>query len=273
MSDLVSVIVINYNTCELTSQCLRSVIATTQGVAYEIVLVDNGSTERSPEDFIKEFPTIKLVALEKNVGFAKGNNEGINVSKGNFVLLLNSDTILTDDSVTSLYKVMKKHDDVAIASGKLTFADGRLQGVCQRFPSIRVFLFEISRLQKLYSREKKGKILFGSFFDYASEAFPDWVWGTFMMVRRDLINQLPNKKLNDDYFMYCEDIQWCMDFRNAGFRTLYTPEAKVIHLMGGSSANKSLLMRKNFESFLKKNYNGLHAWLLKHIYRSYYKIG
>jgi GT2 family glycosyltransferase len=113
-------------------------------------------------------------------------------------------------------------------------------------------------------------MLFGSFFDYSVEAFPDWVWGTFMMIRKDLINLLPGGKLNDDYFMYCEDIQWCMDFRKTGFRTMFTPQASVVHLMGGSSADKKALIKSNFEKFLDKNYGRLHAWLLKLIYRYYY---
>jgi GT2 family glycosyltransferase len=270
MSDLVSIVVINYNTFELTSQCLRSIIANTHGVPYEIILVDNGSKEREAIDFKSEFTSIHLLALKTNLGFAKGNNAGIDNSKGNYILLLNSDTILTDDSVTSLYKEMKQHENVAVASGRLTFPDGRIQSVCQRFPSIRVFLFEITRLQKLYRQPRKGKILLGSFFDHKTEIFPDWVWGTFMMIKRDAIGQLPSGKLNDEYFMYCEDTQWCMDFKNAGFRTMFTPKASVIHLVGGSSVNRLQLVRASLEKFLDKNYNPIHAWLLKLINRIYY---
>lgn len=272
MTDLVSIIIINYNTFKVTSDCIASVIANTRGVQYEIILVDNGSTETDPKKFMEAFPTITLVDTEQNLGFAKGNNVGIARSKGNYVLLLNSDTLLKDDSITALYQEMKKRPDVAIVSGKLTFPDGRLQGVCQNFPSIRMFLFEATRVQKLFPKSIKGRILLGSFFDYETECEPDWVWGTFMMITRSAIEVLPNGKLNDDYFMYCEDIQWCMDLKKKGFKVFYTPKASVVHLMRGSSANTTDMIQKNFTRFLENNYSAVHSWLLKLIYKHYYKL-
>jgi GT2 family glycosyltransferase len=272
MTDLVSIIVINYNTFRVTSDCIASVIAHTHGVPYEIILVDNGSGETDPKRFVEAFPSITLVACKKNLGFSKGNNEGISRSKGNYVLLLNSDTLLKDDSITTLYAEMNKRPGVAVASGKLLFPDGRVQGVCQNFPSIRMFLFEATRLQKLVPKNVKGKILLGSFFDYETECEPDWVWGTFMMIRRSAIEALPDGKLNDDYFMYGEDMQWCMDFNRKGLKVFYTPRASVIHLMRGSSANTMEMVAKNFIRFLETNYNGVHAAALKVIYRFYYKL-
>lgn len=266
----VSIIIINYNTYKLTSACIRSVIETTKTVTYEIILIDNASTECDPQVFRNEFPEIKVISNTRNLGFAKGNNIGIQESEGEFILLLNSDTILIDDSISILHEQMQKNQNVAIASGKLMFPDGRLQGCCQRFPSIKLFLFEFLRIQKLFSRKRAGEILLGSFFDYKTEVYPDWVWGTFMMIRSALIKKLPGEKLNDDFFMYCEDIQWCLDFQKLGHQIYYTPFAKVIHIMGGSSANKKSLNAKNFELFIRKNYNGLEAMILNWIYRNYY---
>jgi GT2 family glycosyltransferase len=265
----VSIIIINYNTYKLTSACIRSVIAKTKSIAYEIILLDNASSECDPQLFCDEFSEVRLIRNEHNLGFAKANNIGIQESKSEFVLLLNSDTILLDDSISTLYKQMLIRPKVAIASGKLIFPDGRLQGCCQRFPSLKLFFFEISRLQKLFSRKRVGEILLGSFFDYETEIYPDWVWGTFMMIRVDLIRKLPAGKLNEEFFMYCEDIQWCLDFKNLGYQIYYTPLAMVIHLMGGSAADKKM-NPQNFDFFLKKNHNRVEAWLLKWIYRVYY---
>ncbi len=263
----VSVIIINYNTYKLTSACIRSVIEKTHDIVYEIILIDNASSECDPQIFSDEFPQIRLIRNSSNMGFAKGNNIGIMESKGEFVLLLNSDTLLIDDSISILHQQMALRQHVAIATGKLIFPDGRLQGSCQRFPSIGLFLFEVSRAQKLFKRERVGRILLGSFFDYESEVYPDWVWGTFMMIRTKRINELPGQKLNEDFFMYCEDIQWCLDFKKIGYQIYYSPLAKVVHLMRGSSADTKVLNTKNFELFLGKNYNRIHAWLLKWIYR------
>ncbi len=266
----VSVIVINYNTYALTSSCLRSVIEKTHAVTYELILVDNASSECDPQIFSQEFPQILLIRNIENIGFAKANNLGIKAASGQFVLLLNSDTVLVDDSVSILHQQMAARQQVAIASGKLISPDGTLQACCQRFPSFTLFLFEISRIQKLFSRRRVGKILLGAFFDYESEIYPDWVWGTFMMVKTSLIQKLPEQKLNEDFFMYCEDIQWCLDFKKLGYRIYYTPLAKVIHLMGGSLADKNTLRTKNFELFIENNYTFFKAWLLTRIYCSYY---
>ncbi len=266
----VSIIIINYNTYKLTSACIRSVIETTKIVKYEIILIDNASSECDPQVFRDEFPEIKVISNASNLGFSKGNNIGIQEATGEFILLLNSDTILIDDSISILYEQIKKNQHAAIASGKLIFPDGRLQGCCQRFPSIKLFLFEFLGIQKFFSRRKAGKILLGSFFDYKTEVYPDWVWGTFMMIRSELIKELPEKKLNEDFFMYCEDIQWCWDFKKLGYQIYFTPLAKVIHIMGGSSADKKNLNSKNLELFFEKNYSSLEAMILRWIYRNYY---
>lgn len=267
----VSIIIINYNTFELTTSCIESIYKYTSGISFEIILVDNASSECDADKFLERFSSIRIIRNENNVGFSRANNQAISVANGAFVLLLNSDTYLTDDSISLLYNEVKSKSHVAISSGKLYFPNGVVQGCCQRFPSIRIFLFEFTRLQKFFSKDSSGKILLGSFFKYEQEIYPDWVWGTFMMIRRDLIQKLPDGKLNEDFFMYCEDIQWCMDFRKMGYLTYYSPKASVIHIMGGSSANTKALNATNFEKFLMKNYSFFHARILIWIYKYYYR--
>jgi len=267
----VSIIIINYNTFELTTSCIESIYKYTSGISFEIILVDNASSECDADKFLERFSSIRIIRNENNVGFSRANNQAISVANGAFVLLLNSDTYLTDDSISLLYNEVKSKSHVAISSGKLYFPSGVVQGCCQRFPSIRIFLFEFTRLQKFFSKDSSGKILLGSFFKYEQEIYPDWVWGTFMMIRRDLIQKLPDGKLNEDFFMYCEDIQWCMDFRKMGYLTYYSPKASVIHIMGGSSANTKALNATNFEKFLMKNYSFFHARILIWIYKYYYR--
>lgn len=250
----VSIIIVNYNTFELTSQCLASIYNLSKA-SFEIVLVDNGSTECNPEKFLLEFPAIKLIKSVENLGFAKGNNLGIASASGDYILLLNSDTILLNDAITPCLAFLKQHKNVAVTTCRLQFPDGATQHNCQSFPSISKSLVELFRIQKIFPSIKRK--LFGSFFDYASVAYPDWVWGTFFMFRKELLNQLPSAKLADDFFMYGEDMQWCMEFRKLGFEVSFLPDAKITHLMGASQGAKNAMMEQNLNAFMEKYYS---AW-------------
>jgi GT2 family glycosyltransferase len=264
----VSVVIINYNTFELTYDCVASVIKHTSGITYEIIVVDNASKEFDKELFKESFPQVNLIESKTNLGFAGGNNLGIKEAIGKYILLLNSDTLFTENVIKALFEYMELHPTAAASSPKLVFPDGRVQSVCQRFPSIKYSLFQFFRLQKVF-RKKSGKILLGSFFDQKSLVRPDWIWGTCFFFRKELLTKLPGKKLDDKFFMYCEDMQWCMDFRRLGYEIHYCPQVAVIHLMGGSSADKLTIMKKNNKLFLERNYppfqvkwiNRLNKWL------------
>jgi GT2 family glycosyltransferase len=254
----VSIIIVNYNTQGLTEQCIKSVITHTAGIGYEIVLVDNASSSFHAESFKNEFPQVKLIISDKNLGFAGGNNLGIQHATGQYILLLNSDTYLKDNSITILADHLRSHPKAGVVSGRLIYPDGTHQSVCQRFPSLKYSFFEIFRLQKLLSRKKAGKILLGAFFDHTENAKADWVWGTFFMFKSALLKVLPGNKLDETFFMYCEDVQWCWDFKKLGYEVHYCANAEVIHLMGGSSGDKKNLIQKNTEIFMQKNYGKLH---------------
>lgn len=260
----VSIIIVNYNTFELTRNCIQSIRyqQAASNLNYEIILVDNASDERNPEEFKQLFPFITLIKSDKNVGFAAGNNLGIEQAKGDAILLLNSDTILENDAISICYNYLKGHNEVAVVTGKLKYPNGDVQSNCQRFPSIKYRLFEILRLPKIL-RSKAGHILFGFFFDYNTLAFPDWVWGTFFMFQRRIIEQLPEKKLSDLFFMYGEDMQWCMEFRLLGYEICFLPEAKIIHLMGASGGAKSELIKQNLQVFMNLYYSSWKRIVIK----------
>jgi len=258
----VSVIIINYNTFRLTCNCIQSIIEKTQDVSYEIILVDNGSVETDPKEFSIHFPDIKLIRSVKNLGFAKGNNLGIAGASGKYVLLLNSDTTLKNDAISISREFLESHASVAVVTARLEFADGTVQHNCQRFPSIRYKLFELFRLQKFISKPSAGRILLGSFFNHDKLIFPDWTWGTFFMFRRELLDLLPEKKLTDSFFMYGEDMQWCMEFRKLGYAVAFEPSARIIHYMGQSKGRKSMLMKENHQRFMELYYSVMHRRLI-----------
>jgi GT2 family glycosyltransferase len=258
----VSVIILNYNTFELTCDCIKSVFEKTSQCSFEIIVVDNASTDRDPKDFIKLFPTIKLVVNEENTGFAKGNNAGIAVASGEYVLLLNSDTELLNNAILYCLQSIKKHPSLSAVTCRLLYPDGTVQHNCQRFPSVGHRLFELLRLQKVLPRKVAGRILLGYFFDYRSWTYPDWIWGTFFMFRRSLLGVLQNGKLAEDFFMYVEDMQWCKEFRKLGYDVAFEPRGEVVHYMGKSKANRDALMEVNVKKFLKRYHSPLEIFML-----------
>lgn len=257
-----SIIIINYNTFELTSKCIESLYQYNSGFNYEIILVDNASVECNADLFKEKFPNIILIKSKENLGFAGGNNLGISHAKGEYILLLNSDTELIENSIKISLDFYKSKKNIAVLSCKLIFPNGNHQSVAQRFPSIKYKLIELFRLQKLLSKQKASKLLLGAFFNHNETVEVDWVWGAFFMFKKDLLSQLPNKKLNDDYFMYWEDVQWCYDFVQLGYKNYYHATTKVVHKMGGSAGKKNELMLMNEQYFYQRNYSKLKRWLI-----------
>ncbi|AWM34915.1 glycosyltransferase family 2 protein [Hymenobacter nivis] len=255
----VSVIIINYNTFRLTSEAIASVQQHTRGVSYEVIVVDNASTECDPGRFVEAFPTVRLVRNPENSGFAKGNNLGIAHATGETVLLLNSDAAVRNDALTLTYGALVADPKLGIATGQLRYPDGRLQYQCGRFPSLRLQLVELLRLQKVMSAQKRGEVLLGTFFGHETPFRPDWVWGTYFHVKRHVVSKLPGGKLPDDFFMYAEDLQWCYAVRKLGYEVEYVPGAHIMHHFAQSTKqekklNQLNMILRNEDSFLRREY-------------------
>ncbi len=263
----VSVIIVNYNTLQLTKASIASIRQLTKEVTYEIIVVDNASSQDATE---LESHADEFIQSTENLGFAKGNNLGIQHASGEFILLLNSDTVLKNDAISIVYNYLVSNRSMAVASARLEYPDGRLQHVCQRFPELKYTLIELFRIQKFWSPDKRAEVLKGAFFDHRTSTTTDWIWGTFFMFRARLLKELPGGKLPDDFFMYAEDIQWCKEFKNLGYEIGYEPAAQVVHYMGASSGKKEMWMTENNIAFQKKYYsaisihlNRVASWLLR----------
>ena len=261
-----SIIIINYNTFHLTSNCIQSVYKWTLDVFYEIILVDNNSNECNPDLFKDKFPIIKLIKNNENVGFAKGNNIGIKHSIGNIILLLNSDTELIDNSIYKAYQILVTTNYVHVITGKLLFPDGQLQHQCGRFPSISRQLVELFRIQKLMPKDYREQFMLGGFFDHNRPVYPDWIWGTFFMFKREILKTFSFQSLPETFFMYAEDLEWCFYIKKSGFNILYTPEVSVIHYFSGSIARNDLTELKakqitqNIKRFIIITKGELYYW-------------
>ncbi|MDX2304265.1 MAG: glycosyltransferase family 2 protein [Microscillaceae bacterium] len=250
-----SIIIINFNTFALTSACIESIAAYTKGIDYEVILVDNASQECEPKLFKEKYPWIQLIESTQNLGFAKGNNLGLTQAKGEYILLLNSDTELINEAIPALVEKIRINSKIGALSARLIYPDGRIQPAANRFPSLRLELLELFRLNKLMSAEQRAKTFMGFFFDHLSEREVDWIWGTFFLTRLEVIQKLPNQKLPDDFFMYYEDVQWCYMIKKLGYTIVYDPRYPVIHHLSASSSSQGDAWSRNWKKMLLSTQN------------------
>jgi GT2 family glycosyltransferase len=232
----ISIIVVNWNTCAITRDCLNSVKRQVTRPDYEIIVVDNASTDGSVDMIRAEFPDVTLLANPANLGFGRANNQAMRIARGEFFLLLNSDTLVQPGTVETLFDFVSADPGLGIAGCKLLFADGRLQHSCSRFPSLRTAVLEDLALCKLLSRERQGEILLGAFWPHDRARDVDAVYGAAMMVRREVFEATHG--FDERIFMYGEDIEWCMRARDRGWRVAFTPDAQLVHLDHKSAEQK-----------------------------------
>ena len=230
---VVSIIIVHYNTFDLTKACIASCMKHVAS-PFEIILVDNGSEEKPLDGILAEFPDVKYIDAGGNIGFAKGNNLGIKEAKGEFILLLNSDCELTEDSVTKSVDQLRKMPDVGVLTCSLSFPDGEKQNNYQSFPSVSGDLLEMTRLFKLNKQRFASKYE-NRLLDSRENHYCDWVWGAFFLFRKSDLELLKEKQLNTSFFMYGEDMEWCWQFAKIGKRSYYFSETTVIHHMGKSN--------------------------------------
>lgn len=257
-----SIIIINYNTFQLTCNCIQSIKEKLIGLTYEIILVDNASSECDPNLFLKNFSDINLIVSPVNTGFTGGNNIGIAKAKGEYILLLNSDTELINNAPKICYDYMQQHPEAGLTTAQLTYPDGKLQYNCRRFRTISWELLEVFPFYLLLSKKKKEQLMLHHYFDHKSIMKCDWVWGTYMFFPKKIISELKENKLADDFFMYVEDALWCWDFKNLGYEIHFLPQAKVKHIHKGSTSKERLKQVKltgikNHAQFMKKYYPDL----------------
>ncbi|HUS02800.1 MAG TPA: glycosyltransferase family 2 protein [Chitinophagaceae bacterium] len=266
-----SIIIVNYNTFRLTSNCIQSVYDKLTGIEYDIIIVDNASSECEPESFAEKFPGINLIKSSTNLGFAGGNNLGIKNATGKYILLLNSDTELINNAPGICYNYMQQHPAVGLTTCQLLYPDGKVQYNCRKFRTINWELSEIFPFFRLLPKQKQGQLMLHHYFDHQTAAECDWVWGTFMLFPASILQQFPEKKLADDFFMYGEDILWCWEIKKLGYKITFLPEAKVMHLHKGSTSKNKLNQVKvtgikNHAALMRKFYPDVRWYLFAAIY-------
>ncbi len=255
-----SVIIVNFNTKDILADCIQSIFKNLRGITWELIIVDNASTDGST-GYIKSLKfkkkNLKAYLLKHNIGFGGANNYAIKKSSGEFVLLLNSDTIIENDVIQKVYKWLKTNKRYGVASANLFNRDKSVQGTGGFFPDlVRVFSWMIIQdipfvdlLIKPFHPIKPRFFNVGVAF-YKVDKDLDWVTGAFMMIRKEVFKKAGY--FDPDFFMYTEEVELCMRIKKAGWGIRYLSYPGVVHLMGASS-NKEQIVLREFEG-LKKLY-------------------
>ena len=253
----VSVIIVNWNTKELLRDCLSSVYEHAGNIDYEIIVIDNASTDGSASMVKNDFRQVILIKNSDNRGFATANNQGMTVAKGRYVLLLNSDTIVLDNSIANTVRFADENPRAAVTGCRVLNPDRTLQRTCFMFPSILNMLLSITYLYKLFPKSR----FFGreqmTWWGRNDVRQVDVVTGCFMLVRRKAIEQAG--MMDEQFFMYGEETDWCYRFRQKGWKVMFAPVGEIIHFGGQSTAQKPVAMivqlRLSILKFMKKHYS------------------
>lgn len=229
-----TVTIVSWNTKELLRSCLRSVVRGTIRSRVEIHVVDNASTDGSPEMVRAEFPQARLTVNTTNVGFARANNQSWHESCGRYWLLLNSDTVVHHGALDALIEFMDSHTRAGLATARVVNPDGTPQFCAQREPGVGLTLLEATRLHKLLPRRIRGRLLLSTYWSYDEPMRLGWAWGTALVARREAVEEAG--PLAEEFFMYGEDVEWSLRMRRRGWEVWFCPEAEVLHYGGQSAA-------------------------------------
>ena len=228
-----SVVVVNWNTQGLLRDCLTTLAAHMKDVDHEVLVVDNASADGSADMVAREFPAVRLIRNTENVGFARANNQAMRVARGQWFMLLNSDTRLTDDSVARLFAQVRDRPGAGVTHCRLLLENGHVQYSTYRFPSVRLAVLEGFGLYKLLPAARRGRLLLAGYWEEEEEREVDWVSGAFMLMPRAVFETTGG--FSEEFFMYGEDLEWCYRIRAAGFSIRHFPQASLIHLDHSSS--------------------------------------
>lgn len=261
---VVSIIIVNYNSAGLLHQCLRSICDHTDLGAAEIIVVDNASRDESREMVRRDFPYVRLVESTENVGFGCGNNRGAAAAKGEFLLFVNTDTFLIEDSCMPLVEYLTKHPKVGAVGPRLVYSDRGFQLSAGRLPSIateasdKVAYFLVRRLRSLFAPIIERR--------FAHVRLVGWLTGACLMVRRALFREL--RGFDEGMFMYFEDKDLCKRIWDQGYTVVFFPHTSVVHLLAGSSRSVDLgrvnaIYRRSQTHYYRKHLGTLQNVMLR----------
>lgn len=288
----VSIIIVNYNVREFLHQALQSVRRASAGLNVEVIVVDNNSADGSTEMVADEFPEVTLIENRDNTGFSRANNQGIRIAQGRYLLILNPDTILQEDTLTTLVDYLDRNPEAGAVGCQILNPDGSFAPESRRaFPTPRVALYRITGLSRLFPRSPRFGRYNMTFLPIDKESEVDALSGSCMMVRHAALYHSPERAeslallngrasgenirstdsgsgaglFDETFFMYGEDLDWCFRIQQAGWSIRYTPETKIIHYKGESTKKGEL-------RYVRLFYGAMATFAEKHLQSRYSRL-
>lgn len=260
-----SIVIVNRNTRALLDECLASIAALPDEIGCDVVVVDNGSSDGSATLVRESYPTVNLLVNESNTGYALANNQGLALSTGRYLLLLNSDTVVGPGSLARLVAFMDDHPEVGACGPLLRYPDGRLQRSCYSDPSPRSYFARMVGLDVLFPRSRLfGNQYYG--FDHAHTAPVDSMLGAALLVRREAMDRVGT--LDEDLRLHFNDFDWCLRIRKAGWKVYFVHDAEIVHHLQATTRVENQDFRvqgelvRNLLGFYRKHYGPLGlAWM------------
>jgi len=267
----ISVIIVNFNAGGFLSDCVRSVVAST--VPVEVIVVDNQSTDNSLDTLRRDFPgedRLKIIENQENLGFAKANNIALPFAQGDYVLFLNPDCLIRPDTLVNMLAVMEKYPQAGMAGCLIRNPDGSEQAGCRRaVPTPWRTFVRLTSLYRFSKYHPKLKSFVQTDTPLPTEPVEiEAISGAFMLVRRSALEKVG--PLDEGYFMHCEDLDWCMRFRQLGFQILFVPDVEILHVGGVCSASRPALveyykhrgMVRFYRKFFRHQYPACLMWVV-----------
>lgn len=264
-----SIIIVSWNVKDDLLRCLSSLKENPPPVPFEQIVIDNMSSDGTPNIVRQEYPEVTVIENQENKGFAKANNQGIKQSSGEYILLLNPDTIVRPNSLGTLVKFLDNNPDVGACGPKLLNANGSAQASVRQFPTFRGVLYghTICRLFGLFRSQHRKWMM--KDFSYDRQMDVDQIMGAAMMVRRSVIDKVGF--MDENFFMYFEEIDLCYRIKEAGWRIVFLPSAVITHLGGRSSSQvplKRIMMLTSLIAFFRKHRGRFAAGLFTIIFKA-----
>lgn len=251
-----SVVIVNWNTTRLLQTLLRSIKQFPPSIDYEVIVVDNASSDFDADKFRSEFNDVTLIANTENTGYAKGNNQALKIASGDYVLLLNPDTEVTEGAINTLIQFIETHADTAAVAAKLVKPDGSVDRSLRSFPYPGPIAWEFIGLSRLFPKNRAFGAYRMTYFNYDTVAEVDQPMGSCLMLSRKAINDIG--LLDEDFPIFFNEVDWLYRAKQQGYKIYFTPDAMIIH--HGASSTKQVRKRK----MVRESHDSLLKFYKKH---------
>jgi len=273
-----SIIIVSWNVKDLLKKCLKLIFKFQGNLKIEVIVIDNASSDSTSEMIKNDFPQVKLISNDKNLGFAAANNQGIKQATGEYILFLNPDTEILADTLQFSIDVFKKHKDTGAVGCQILNPDPStpqstseqassgqaLQPSVRRFPTFWSQLLILYKIHHLFPNLKTFKHYLASDFDYSKESTVEQIMGAFILTKKEIIDKVGN--FDENFYLWFEEVDWCQRLKDFDYKVYYTPKAIIIHY-GAQSFNQLLTVKKQkiFNKSMRhyfKKHHGFWPWFI-----------